>query len=117
MTEKCIGNWKDQERKRDAGKPMMAFVLEFPHALTALVRVSEFGAKKYGRGTWPDLEDARWRYLNSEMRHSLFQGIDTDQIDDESGLPMKWHALWNLAAEIELEARKNSEKSGGKISE
>lgn len=114
MTEKCIGNW-DQNIKTDAGKPQMGFLLEFPHAMEAMVRVSELGAGRYGKGTWPRVEPER--YLHAFMRHSLEMGPDGNAIDEDSGLPHQWHALWNLAASIELEARKNPEKSGGKISE
>ena len=96
-------NEPNQEYKQDLGKPQMSFLLEFPHALTAFVRVCEFGARKYGRGTWPRVE--KQRYLDAEMRHAIFQGPDCKQIDKESGLPNKWHDLWNLMAEIEMDER------------
>ena len=114
MTEKCIGNW-DQDIKTDAGKPQMGFLLEFPHAMEAMARVSELGAGRYGKGTWPRVEPER--YLHAFMRHSLEMGPDGNAYDEDSGLPHQWHALWNLAALIELEARKKLENSGGKISE
>lgn len=92
-----------QDFKRDAGKPQMSFLLEFYNALVAFVRVCEYGAKKYGRGTWPRVE--KQRYLDAELRHALSQGPDTKRIDAESGLPNKWHDLWNLMVDIELEER------------
>ena len=44
----------------------------------------------------------------------LEMGPDGNAYDEDSGLPHQWHALWNLAAMIELEARKKLENSGGK---
>lgn len=100
-------NQRNQDFKADAGKPQMSYVLEFRHALEALVRVSEHGAAKYGKHTWPRVE--LQRYLDAEMRHSMAKGIDGNAIDKDSGLPHEWHELWNLAAQIELKARAKEE--------
>lgn len=87
--------------KDKAGKPQMRLIL--PRAAEALVRVREYGLKKY-----PDAEN--WKHVPKEdwedalLRH-LMKYIDGEKTDSESGMPHLWHALCNLSYMIELEER------------
>ena len=89
-----IINFPNTERcaKEKDGKPMPHLV---PSSfIFALIRVFEYGLKKYGEDTWrkglcpTDLYDAA-------MRHML--AINNDEMFDmESTLPHAWHAAWNM---------------------
>lgn len=58
-----------QRQKSDAGK---ADWLLFPwKAAKAILRVLEYGARRYSRGGWRTVEDAKERYANAAMRHLI----------------------------------------------
>lgn len=83
------------------GKAPISFVFELPKALEALARVFEQGAIKYERGNWklggkPDDE-----YLDSLGRH-LLKLKAGEVYDPDTGCLHAAHALWNIAALIEL---------------
>lgn len=86
--------------KFDSGKPMASLLADFPRALMAVAEVGTFGAKKYSRGNWLSVENGIERYSDAKWRH-LLQGAVTP-VDDESGLPHKFHEAWNALAELEL---------------
>lgn len=86
---------QDQEKKHDAGKPRMAFLLQIPDAQEGLTRVFEHGADKYGAGTWDKVEIDR--YINALVRHVFAMGEDAMAEDEESGLLHIDHVLWNAA--------------------
>lgn len=86
---------QDQEKKHDADKPRMAFLLQIPDAQEGLTRVFEHGADKYGAGTWDKVEIDR--YINALVRHVFAMGEDAKAKDEESGLLHIDHVLWNAA--------------------
>jgi len=73
------------------GKPRWSLV-HFK-SLTPLVRVLEFGAKKYSRDNWK-LGLNKQEILDSAMRH-LTALIDGEGIDKESGLSHIGHLMCN----------------------
>lgn len=53
--------------------------------------VGTFGANKYSRNSWQNIDNAIERYTDAMWRHRLSEGIDA-----ESGLPHYYHELWNM---------------------
>lgn len=93
-TEAFLDGIKDK-----AGKPQMRLIL--PRAAEALVRVREYGLKKYPDAeNWRKVPQADW--LDALMRH-MMKYIGGEVTDRESGLPHLWHALCNLSYMIEGE--------------
>lgn len=87
--------------RMNEGKPELDFLLDFPLAMEALARVMELGAVKYARDNWklggkPDSE-----YLAAALRHMMSHRKGELFADDSGGLHIA-HALWNMAALIEL---------------
>jgi hypothetical protein len=78
--------------KDDIGKPDLTYL---PYsALKALAYVAEFGANKYGRGSWdvPDPDgSARRRFIAAALRH-LHKRASGEKFDDESGHDHLAHA-------------------------
>jgi deoxycytidylate deaminase len=66
----------------------------------AINRVLQYGAKKYKPNNWRNVDDIN-RYWDALMRHcmAIEQGED---LDNESGLPHRDHALCNIAFLTEL---------------
>jgi len=86
--------------KYDAGKLKAGILADFPLALKAIAEVGTFGANKYARNSWQDVDNAVERYTDAMWRHGLTVGND-----DESGLPHYYHQLWNMMAIVELKER------------
>lgn len=97
---KHTDNDGNQAIKADSGKPLAGCLLEFPVALGAFAEVCTYGAKKYGRHSWREVESHR--YVDALMRHVIAMGEDCDEYDDESGIPHVAHVMWNSAAILEL---------------
>lgn len=94
------------EAKHDHGKPLAGCLLEFSEALKEVSKISTFGAEKYGRGTWPDVPDAKERYIDAALRHLLDAEDNLDKLDSDSGLLNLSHLAWNVLALLELKKRK-----------
>ena len=89
-------------KKYDEGKNRMGLVLQgFSNALWEVGRVGTFGCQKYGEGNWQYLENGIDRYKDALFRH-LFQWMQGEEIDKESGIKHLSHALWNLTAVLEF---------------
>lgn len=71
-------------------------------ALTGLVKVLTFGAKKYSPNGWRTVPDAENRYLAALLRH-LSARAAGEKIDPESGLRHIDHVLTNATFLAELE--------------
>lgn len=88
-------------RKFDSDKP--DYTLVPWDALEEIVKVLDFGAKKYERDNWQHVDNASNRYLAAAFRHlaAVNQG---EQMDPESGLSHLAHAgccvLFLLALEV-----------------
>jgi hypothetical protein len=89
--------------KYDSGKPIAAVLYQdFPQALSAVVDVATFGAKKYARSSWRTVPDAAQRYADAMHRHMLAHARG-ERLDPDSGLPHCAHIAWNALALAELE--------------
>lgn len=99
-------NGLDQHKpgaKLDYGKPDTSLLLMFGKALVAVAEVGTFGAAKYTRGGWLDVEDGITRYTAALLRHVFAE--DTEPMDADSGLYHDAHAAWNALARLELRLR------------
>ena len=98
-------------KKYDEGKNRMGLVLQgFANALWEVGRVGTFGCTKYGEGNWQYLENGIDRYKDALFRH-LFQYMQGEEIDKESGIKHLSHALWNLSAVLEFTLRQEKIES------
>lgn len=72
--------------KTDGGKPRFSLLPIV--AINAVIRVMEFGAKKYGVENWRKVDNARERYYNAGMRHFTvwWEGEQADPDTGESHL-------------------------------
>ena len=94
-------NNTDYTIKHDKGKPQLAL---FPkEAMEAVCEIMEFGANKYGQGTWDRVEAIR--YINAAARHLYAmqskdengkECIDLSKVDSESGLEHLYHLACNV---------------------
>lgn len=85
--------------KFDFSKPQMSLLPL--RDLAGVVRVLEFGAKKYARGDWKFVENGAFRYLDAGLRHTgeLSDATTIKELrvlDHESGLPAIDHAICSL---------------------
>jgi len=94
--------------KYNKNKPKMSVLFkQFPDALEAVVRCSEYGHNKY-KDTDKDwlnfkrIEGGSEAYEDAGIRHRLQKGNDL-----ESGLPHKYHTAWNALAELQLWIEEN----------
>lgn len=89
--------------KHDSGKPLMGAVP--PNALLAVAKVLTFGAEKYGRDNWRQVESAETRYLDAALRHiNAYQRGEA--VDPESGESHLAHAACSLMFMLELQEGK-----------
>lgn len=97
-------------KKYDHGKPRVfsSLLRYFPRALTAVVRVSEFGCEKYGELSWLTVPNGIVRYTNALARHLLAEA--ETPIDDESGHLHAAHTAWNALARLELILREQEDR-------
>lgn len=86
--------------KADAGKApwdLMPFA-----ALAEVVKVLEFGAKKYAPDNWRKVPEAHKRYLAACFRHLCARGLG-EKLDPESGLPHLAHAACCVLFLLEMD--------------
>lgn len=94
--------------KLDDGKPLAGMTIgDFSRALSGVIDVGTFGAKKYSRSGWLEVPDAEFRYKNALYRHLL--DSEASELDKDSGLPVLAHATWNLLAWLELVLRRKAQ--------
>ena len=97
-------------KKYDTGKNRMGLMCEnFSRALWEVGKVSTFGANKYGANNWQHLENPKERYMDALCRH-LFQHLQGEKVDDESGLLHLQHMCWNALALLEFELNESEEE-------
>lgn len=97
--EQLIGGVKHDESKR-----RMDLI---PTSLgSAVARVLEFGASKYGDNNWR--KGLKWGRVYAALQRHLADFWDGNDLDSESGLPHLYHAACNIAFLIEFyEKRKD----------
>jgi hypothetical protein len=92
-------------RKFDSGK--LDYTLIPWDGLEEVVKVLEFGAKKYDRDNWRYVENAETRYTAAAFRH-LIAYNKGEQTDSETGLSHLAHAGCCLLFLLALESRNGS---------
>lgn len=100
ITAQVFGD--SQEAKQDADKPRLTLV---PMSIVwDIAKVREYGCKKYPDGgveNWRQVSPERYR--EAAFRHFLRYLDDPQGVDEESGLPHRWHLETNLAFLAALE--------------
>lgn len=85
----------NQEIKHDADKPRLSLVPILP-LWESVARIREYGVNKYGDNEcWKEVELKR--YHDALLRHTAAISTDINAIDEESGMPHRWHVACNLA--------------------
>lgn len=87
-------------RKFDAGK--LDYTIVPWEGLEEVVKVLEFGAKKYARDNWKQVENADTRYLAAAFRHLIAYNTG-EEADAETGLSHLAHASCCLLFLLALE--------------
>lgn len=80
---------QEKGRKDDSTKPRWSLLPR--NTITEVIKVLEFGAKKYQVDNWQHVPDARTRYYDAVMRHVEAWWLG-EQNDPESKLPHLAHA-------------------------
>lgn len=99
---------KKEGVKLNKNKPQLSLLFkQFPKALEAIVKCSEYGHKKYKETdqdylNYQRVEGGSQTYADASLRHRLEKGNDL-----ESGLPHQFHVAWNALAELELWIKEN----------
>jgi len=85
--------------KYDDGKPRIAEMLvDFKGPLLELCKVWEFGANKYSKSNWKEVDNGIDRYTNAMLRHLLAE--EDSMVDDESNLLHAAHIAFNALARL-----------------
>ena len=87
-------------RKFDTGKP--DYTLLPWDSVEQVVRVLDYGAKKYARDNWRYVDDASTRYMAAAMRH-LSAYMQGQEFDPETGINHLAHACCSLLFVLSLE--------------
>jgi Domain of unknown function (DUF5664) len=92
---------KDQTAKADGGKTDPTLLQkDFAAALALVQRVLDYGAEKYSRGSWQNVDLERWDA--AQRRHQ--QKLDLNEAyDEESGLPHRAHQIAGLIIMFQIE--------------
>lgn len=88
---------------RPDNNPKSAFGIKKPSmhlipgtALMFLAKVMALGAAKYGAYNWRDIPVGATVYISAALRH-IYQWLDGEDIDPESGAPHLAHAMADMA--------------------
>lgn len=93
---------KKEGVKYNESKPSLSMLfVQFPDALKAITRCSEYGHKKYEEFdkdflNFKRVEEGSKAFADSGLRHRIEKGLD------ESGLPHQYHVAWNALAELQM---------------
>lgn len=99
-------------QKHSAEKPQISLLFkQFPKALEAVSKCSQYGHEKYKETdsdylNFKRVEGGSKAYADAGLRHRLQEGNDI-----ESNLPHKYHIVWNALAELELYIEEQLNKS------
>jgi hypothetical protein len=89
--------------KHNKGKAQISLLFkQFPKALEAIAKCSEYGHQRYKEGdadfqNFKRVPGGSKTYADAGLRHRLESGLDK-----ESGLPHAYHIAWNSLAELQL---------------
>jgi len=90
-----------EAQRFNQGKPQMSYLLHYPKAMTALVRVLEQGAIKYEPLNWKLGNKPDEEYFDAALRH-MFSHYENGPYDKDIGVQSAAQAIWNLITYIEL---------------
>ena len=94
-------------KKFDSDKPMMQLLPS--KALVEVSKVLSFGANKYGKENWRELDDLQDRYTGGALRH-IFAHMDDEFKDPETNYSHLAHAVCGLLFKLEIELEKDKEE-------
>jgi hypothetical protein len=94
-------------RKFDSEKPMMQLLPS--KALVEVSKVLSFGANKYGKENWRELDNLQDRYTGGALRH-IFAHMDDEFKDPETNYSHLAHAVCGLLFKLEIELEKDKEE-------
>ena len=93
---------KDGALRYNSDKPKLGyFARSFHKAQECLARVMAFGDTKYPEGNWKKGGKPDEEYLDSAARH-LDRFLQGEHYDQDSACHHLGHAIWNLAAILEM---------------
>lgn len=98
--------------KYDSGKPQWS-LLPFK-ALTEVVEVLTYGAKKYAPDNWKKVPDARRRYIDAGFRHFTAYASGETR-DPETGKHHLAHAICCLLYLIAFDLGEHNDKSNSDV--
>lgn len=88
-------------KKYDNDKPITGTILQdFGNALNAVALVGTFGAQKYSKSNWLEVQNGVDRYTDAMARHFIIEKYEI--FDNESGIIHAAHTAWNALARLEL---------------
>lgn len=93
----------EQGKKLDSDKPRFSLIPQ--GTLQPVIRVLEFGAKKYSENNWRNVENARTRYFDAAHRH-LDAWWNGQQVDSETNESHLAHAICCLMFLLAMESDK-----------
>lgn len=85
-------NIQEDIGSRDNKNKLEWSLIDFP-SLEPMVRVLQFGAKKYGKYNWK--KGLKTTEICDSMLRHIFAYLNGEDIDEESGLPIEGHILCN----------------------
>lgn len=94
---------KPTDSKDDSDKPIAGALLDFSRALTEVSKLSTFGAAKYSRSSWLEVDNGQERYTDAMVRHLLLEA--TEDLDPETSINHDVAVVWNALARLELRLR------------
>jgi hypothetical protein len=106
VTESKIADALPEGMKFDAGK--IDYTLLPWDGVEEIVKVLEFGAKKYARDNWQHVLGAEQRYQAAAFRHMIAYNKG-EKVDPETGLSHLAHAGCCLLFLLALEKRGDTE--------
>lgn len=99
----------DPGAKLDDGKIQADELLAmFANALEEVLKVGQFGVRKYSMGSWPLVPNGEQRYADARLRHWI-KRKQGEEVAADSGLLHLSHEVWNSLAELELRKRRMKE--------
>lgn len=94
--------------KFDGGKPRLAeMIQDFAVPLRELCKVWEFGALKYGKSNWKELDNGEERYTNAMLRHLL----EEHPFDEETNFLHAAHIAFNALARLHFIVEKQEKET------
>lgn len=97
-------NTQTEGQKFDDGKPQLGrlFSSKLLPAVKTVIKVIEFGAKKYGWNNWSNVDNGAERYREAAIRH-LAARTSGELNDPESALPHTAHAVTSALFSLALD--------------